>query len=222
MPLDTARIRAICFDVDGTLSDTDDQWVSTFEQRLGRLLTGARARRFARWSLMCAETPGNLVYHLLDWADLDDELGRFYSYLCQRQVGRKPRQYWLIPGVREMLALLAARYPLSVVSTRDQASTQCFLDQFELTGFFTGVATGLTCRYTKPFPDPVIWAAERMGVAPGECLMVGDTTVDIRAGKAAGAQTAGVLCGFGQENELRRAGADLILPSTAALAKVLC
>ena len=38
-----------------------------------------------------------------------------------------------------------------------------------------------------------------MGVAPGNVLMVGDTTVDIRAGKAAGAQTVGVLCGFGQE-----------------------
>ena len=45
--------------------------------------------------------------------------------------------------------------------------------------------------------------------------MIGDTTVDIRAGKAAGAQTVGVLCGFGEEGELRRVGADLILPSTA-------
>ena len=51
--------------------------------------------------------------------------------------------------------------------------------------------------------------------------MVGDTTVDIRAGKAAGAQTVGVLCGFGQESELRRAGADLILPSIASLCEIL-
>jgi phosphoglycolate phosphatase-like HAD superfamily hydrolase len=41
--------------------------------------------------------------------------------------------------------------------------------------------------------------------------MIGDTTVDILAGKAAGAQTVGVLCGFGEEAELRRAGADLIV-----------
>jgi phosphoglycolate phosphatase-like HAD superfamily hydrolase len=51
--------------------------------------------------------------------------------------------------------------------------------------------------------------------------MVGDTTVDIRAGKAAGAQTAGVLCGFGSERELRRAGADLILPTTGQLDEIL-
>jgi phosphoglycolate phosphatase len=59
-----------------------------------------------------------------------------------------------------------------------------------------------------------------MGVRPEECLMIGDTTVDMRAGKAAGAQTVGVLCGFGEEEELRRLGADLILKSTADLPAV--
>ena len=51
--------------------------------------------------------------------------------------------------------------------------------------------------------------------------MVGDTTVDIRAGKSAGAQTVGVLCGFGEEDELRKRGADMILTSTAELVQVL-
>ena len=51
--------------------------------------------------------------------------------------------------------------------------------------------------------------------------MIGDTTVDIRAGRAAGAQTVGVLCGFGHEKELRRAGADLILAQTAQLTETL-
>jgi phosphoglycolate phosphatase len=51
--------------------------------------------------------------------------------------------------------------------------------------------------------------------------MVGDTTVDIRAGVAAGAQTVGVLCGFGQRHELERAGANLILENTTELAEVL-
>jgi phosphoglycolate phosphatase-like HAD superfamily hydrolase len=53
------------------------------------------------------------------------------------------------------------------------------------------------------------------------CLMVGDTTVDIRAGKAAGVQTVGVLCGFGEEKELREQGADMILATTPELVQVL-
>jgi len=51
--------------------------------------------------------------------------------------------------------------------------------------------------------------------------MVGDTTVDIRAGKSAGTQTIGVLCGFGEENELRQLGADMILTTTSELIQVL-
>jgi len=224
MALDLARVRAICFDVDGTLSDTDDQWVSSFERRLvriRRLFPRGEVRPFARWAIMCAETPGNLIYNFLDRMDLDDEVGRLYSYLCQQKVGRQPRVFWVIQGMQEALCQLHERYPMAVVSARDTASTYAFLEQFELTGFFRAIASALTCRYTKPFPDPVLWAAAQMGVPPENCLMVGDTCVDIRAGKAAGAQTVGVLCGFGQEAELRRAGADLILPHTAALVETL-
>ncbi len=224
MALDLPRIQAICFDVDGTLSDTDDQWVAMLERwliRLRGLFPGGDVRHFARWAIMCAETPGNLFYGLLDRVNLDDEVGRFYSYLCQRCVGRQPRTFWIVQGVCELLGNLHQRYPLAVVSARDQESTLAFLEQFGLTGFFHSIATSQTCQHTKPFPDPVLWAAARMGVAPENCLMVGDTQVDIRAGRSAGAQTVGVLCGFGQEPELRRAGADLILPHTAALAAAL-
>ncbi|MBK7338591.1 MAG: HAD family hydrolase [Saprospirales bacterium] len=51
--------------------------------------------------------------------------------------------------------------------------------------------------------------------------MIGDTTADIRAGKAAGAQTVGVLCGFGEEPELRKMGADEIIDDTTKLLDVL-
>jgi phosphoglycolate phosphatase-like HAD superfamily hydrolase len=87
--------------------------------------------------------------------------------------------------------------------------------------YFKCIATDQTCEHTKPFPDPILWAAREMGVLPEACLMVGDTSVDIRAGKAAGTQTVGVLCGFGEEAELRERGADMILSMTAELAQLL-
>jgi phosphoglycolate phosphatase-like HAD superfamily hydrolase len=123
--------------------------------------------------------------------------------------------------VREMLKEVGKRYPLAVVSARDGRTTNIFLEQFDLLPLFRCVATAQTCKHTKPFPAPILWAAQQMGVPAEACLMVGDTTVDIRAGKAAGAQTVGVLCGFGEEDELRRRGADLLLPSTAELAEAL-
>jgi len=55
-------------------------------------------------------------------------------------------------------------------------------------------------------------AAREMGVLPEACLMVGDTSVDIRAGKAAGTRQSGFYAAFGEEAELRERGADMICP----------
>jgi phosphoglycolate phosphatase len=83
------------------------------------------------------------------------------------------------------------------------------------------IVTGQSAEHTKPYPDPILFAARKMNVKPEECLMIGDTTVDMRAGTSAGAQTVGVLCGFGEEPELVRFGADAILKNTSELADLL-
>jgi phosphoglycolate phosphatase-like HAD superfamily hydrolase len=127
----------------------------------------------------------------------------------------------LIPGVGEMLSRLKGSYPLSVVSARDEKSTMQFLNRFDLVKYFDVIVTGLTAPHTKPYPDPILYAAQKMSVRPAECLMIGDTTVDMRAGKSAGAQTVGVLCGFGEEPELRKLGADVILKTTSDLTDIL-
>lgn len=223
MPLDISRIQAICFDVDGTLSDTDDQWVERIYHGIsfmGKWLGEEKIRILARSIVMEIESPGNLLYNLLDRLHLDDEASRIFNFLARKFRARQTR-FKLVPGVNHTLDVLAKDYPLAVVSARDERTTLQFLQQYDLLPIFRVVVTAHTCTYTKPFPDPILWAAQKMNIPPSACLMVGDTTVDIHAGKKAGAQTVGVLCGFGTENELRRAGADLILPSTSDLADVL-
>jgi N-acetyl-D-muramate 6-phosphate phosphatase len=224
MPLDLSRIQAICFDVDGTLRDTDDQYVASFARWFRPftfLLPGRDADDFARKFVMAVEAPANWVFSIPDRLHLDDELARFGEWLNSKRGKHKDHHYLLIDGVQEMLADLAARYPLAVVSARPRGGTMGFLEYFGLTPYFQCVASGQTAPRTKPFPDPILWAAKQMGVRPEQCLMVGDTTVDIRAGKAARAQTVGVLCGFGERLELERAGADLILEGTWELGGVL-
>jgi HAD superfamily hydrolase (TIGR01509 family) len=221
MPLDIARVQAICFDVDGTLSDTDDVWTENLAGKLRPLkgmLPKQDAQAFARMLIMAAESPGNLAYTLLDWANLDAPLARLYNFIAKSQRSHKRRSYRLVTGVDSLLPALAQRYPLAVISANSEVNTLAFLDAHNLRAHFRCVASAATCRHTKPFADPVLWAAQQMGVSPEACLMVGDTTVDIQAGRSAGAQTVGVLCGFGQESELRRAQAGLILDQTSDLA----
>lgn len=236
MSIQAARVKALCFDVDGTLADTDDQFVETLaswlrpvewlpvnvhkalakhyyspETKISKIL----ARRF----VMGIETPANALFGLPDRLHLDKpflDAGEWLRETTPRIAQHSPQESSLvtIAGVQEMLAQLHSHFPLSVVSARGERGTMRFLERYNLTGYFTCIATALTCRHTKPYPDPILWAAEKMGVQPYECLMIGDTTVDIRAGRAAGAQTMGVLCGFGSQDELQQYGADEIVAQT--------
>jgi HAD superfamily hydrolase (TIGR01509 family) len=222
--LDLSRIRALCFDVDGTLRDTDNQYVDALARRLrwARFLFPAGdPAPFARKAVMALESPGTFLYSLPDRLGIDLQVAALSEAIERRLPPRAARHFTLIPGARETLIAVGRRYPLAIVSARDARNTLAFLRQFDLEALFVCVATALTCRHAKPFPDQIVWAAQQMGVSPSACLMIGDTTVDVRAGRAAGAQTVGVLCGFGEEKELRRAGADVILPGTADLPALL-
>ncbi|MBN2387618.1 MAG: HAD family hydrolase [Anaerolineales bacterium] len=223
MPLHVSRIQALCFDVDGTLSDTDDVMTARFAKLLrpfGFLFPGQDLEHLARRLVMASEAPANFLIGIPDLIGMDDEIFALVDWLA-RKSHRNPRHYQIIPDVRQTLAALSQRYPMAVVSARDTRTTMLFLEQFELTPYFQCIATAQTCKHTKPFPDPVLWAAEQLAVQPENCLMIGDTTVDIRAGKTAGTQTVGVLCGFGEELELRQHGADMILTTTSELMQVL-
>jgi N-acetyl-D-muramate 6-phosphate phosphatase len=222
MSLDIQRVCAICFDIDGTLSDTDDQVVQKVVSVLSpvkRVFPGLTLDKATRKLLMAIETPGNWVYSLPDVIGLDDELAWIGEKIIR--LNHKPLEFLLIPGVERLLQNLQPLYPLAVISARDHLGSIAFLDQFDIRHFFSFIITAQTCRRTKPYPDPILHAAALFNLRPDQLLMVGDTTVDIAAARKAGAQSVGVLCGFGEERELIRAGANLILPSTADLLQVI-
>lgn len=218
--IDLSRVRGLLFDVDGTLSDTDDRLVDRITRLLDPvswLFKGRDTHHFARWFVMSMETPGNFMYSMADRLHLDKPLAKFYDRISRARHKKTPahERFWIVPGVLEMLDHFYGQFPMGVVSARDKRTTLHFLEHFDLMSYFDVIVTAQTCIHTKPFPDPVIFAAEELGLSPDACVMIGDTIVDVRAGQAAGAQTIAVLCGFGAEGELKRAGADLIVPSTA-------
>jgi phosphoglycolate phosphatase-like HAD superfamily hydrolase len=220
MALDRSRVRALCFDVDGTLCDTDDYYVARVSAWFRKLAFLHEPDRTARRLVMWLENPGTFLLGLADRLTLDDELIGVVNWLYRNS---RNHGHHLDPvdGVIEMLDQLRRRFPMAIVSARDERTTDAFLQNAGLQSHFKAVITALSAPRTKPFPDPILLAAKELGVPPSACLMIGDTTVDVRSGRAAGAQTVGVLCGFGEREELLRHGADLILESTADLSAVL-
>ncbi len=215
---EASRVRALLFDIDGTLADTDNAAVAKLAGWLEPLAfrwPALRPEPAARRTLMALETPINALYALWDRLYLDELTAPLSKLLPKPNVALGSVR--LVPGVRDMLERAGQRFPMAVVTARGAYSTLAFLEAAHLSDHFTSVVSTRSARRAKPHPAPVLRAARDLKVPPEACLMVGDTTLDVRAGRAAGAQTAAVLCGFGTRDELERAGAHLILDSTADL-----
>ena len=218
---DPSAVEAILFDLDGTLIDTDDEAVAALARRLSPLARLAAPDALARRLVMWAETPGNALVTLFDRVGVDDNIFAIGDTL-RRWRGLHPRgDLPLVPGVEPAVRALAQRYRLAIVTTRGYRDAQAFLAGHDLAHLFSSVATRESTRRVKPHPAPIHFVAERLGLPPQRCAMVGDTAVDIRSARAAGAWAVAVLSGFGTRDEMERAGAHLVLDSVAQLAEVL-
>lgn len=219
-----ALVRAVCFDIDGTLADTDDAYVLRLERLLrliAPLLPERNVNAAARHLVLRLESPTNALLSLLDRLHLDQALGALLDQLHRMRGAAARTSIELIPGAREALSQLSSHYALGVVTARERSSALDILRVHKLQSYFQCVATARTTLRAKPHPAPVLWAAEQLGCLPSELLMVGDTSVDILAGRAAGAQTVALLCGFGQREELELAGAHVILDEPLQLVNLL-
>ncbi|MCX7855797.1 MAG: HAD family hydrolase [Anaerolineae bacterium] len=215
MELDPSAIDALLFDLDGTLLDSDDEGVEALARWLDRL--GMRdARHRARRIVMRMETPVNALMTALDTVGLDTPLLSLSEWLRHQRRRATPR-FRIVPGSEDALRLLARSYRLAVVTTRGRRDAQAFLESFGLSDLFEVVITRESTWRLKPHAAPIRYAAGRLDLPPDRCAMVGDTPVDMRSARQAGAWAIGVLCGFGEKEELERAGAHLIVPSPADL-----
>jgi N-acetyl-D-muramate 6-phosphate phosphatase len=219
--LDKTKIKAIIFDVDGTLRDTDDEMVRSVELFLLKfefLISSQKAKTAAREIVMKMENPAQKILHYADkwgWDKCIHQTINAIRWILKPF--KNTKNYRTIEGVPKMLAELAKHYPLAVASAGDEKTVMAFLENVGILPYFKCVATALTCPHTKPFADPLIWSALQMGIPIENCLMVGDTTVDMLAGNNAHTQTVAVLCGFGEKPELEVLKPNLILTTTADL-----
>ncbi len=214
------EIDAILLDLDGTLVETDDVAVESLVRRLRRvrwLLPGRNPERVARHLLVAGETPATRILGLLDRLGLDDNLFDLADRLRRLRGLDGPLNFRPLDGVGDLLRELNRRYHLAIVTTRSHREAQAFLVQQGLADLVQVITGREDTWRLKPHPSPVRHTAEQLGVEVERCLMVGDTTVDMQAARSAGARAVGVLCGFGYQDELERAGADLVLRTTNEL-----
>ena len=128
-----------------------------------------------------------------------------------------------MPNVHETLRTLARTFPLALVTLRSIPKKQITkeLTHLKLLKYFKAVITTMDVKKPKPYPDAVIKGAEQLGTTPSHCAIIGDSIVDIRAGKAANAKTIAVLSGLYSQEELEKENPDLIIKNINHLPKSL-
>lgn len=188
-------IRAVLFDLDGTLLDSAPDLVGSLNwvRRSEKLppLAVSEMQRFASKGavgLLKAGMPA------ADDATLETWRQRFLEHYSQNSF----RDSRLYDGIPELLAFLGTReIPWGIVTNKPEALTLPIVEAARLSETISCVVCGDTLNESKPHPAPVNLACGMVDVAPGETLFVGDDVRDIQAGRAAGTQTAAAYYGYG-------------------------
>ena len=135
------------------------------------------------------------------------------------------KQIKLIPGAAEFCKKIAARgMKIGLVTSTPTDYISLKLAPMRKAGvenLLQVIITADDVVNKKPHAEPLIKGSQKLQVAVEQCVYVGDTRVDIRAGNAAGMKTVGVLTGFDDFNALKREKPDAIINSIAQLDETL-
>jgi phosphoglycolate phosphatase len=213
------RPGAIVFDLDGTLIDSRRDITTAINRMRGEL--GLPPISLEQVVTMVGEGARLLVERALgpgfSPAEIDQALTRYLGYYDEVCLDAT-RAY---PGVEAMLAELARRYPLALLSNKGEAFSRKILDGLHLTSFFREILGGDSLPSRKPDPAGLHILAGRLGVPVDRLLLVGDTWVDAETAHNAGCAFALVEWGFPRPDKLDGVVADLKVKTAAALASAL-
>ncbi len=218
-------LESLIFDLDGTLIDSVPIYFVMMESVFDRLHWPRVSREIMRnaikdggfdWGLVLPTGTGHTEEDLIASARV--VIREMYPRVFEDEVD-------LVPGAEHLLKKLHARnVKLGLVTStlgRFIEFKLIPLKRYGLSDLFQSVITLDDVKNRKPSGDPLLECARRLGETPEKCAYVGDATVDIVAGKAAGMKTIAVLTGVDDYEALKGEDPDVILDSVSQLAERL-
>ena len=208
--------RAVLFDFDGTLADSFAAITSSTNHVRGVYglppLAEAEVRRHVGYGL------DELLRTLVPSAPVTDAVAEYRRH----HAGAMLAGTHLFAGVADTLAELNRRgYKLAVCSNKRVEFTRALVAGLGVGHLFAEVLGPDDVGVPKPDPAMLLEAARRLGASPAECVYVGDMTVDVEAGRAAGMPAFLVPGGAGDPAEALAAGPDRVLTVFADLLPLL-
>lgn len=206
----------VLLDLDGTLVDTFDVILET----MNAAITEAAERRFRAEELRpLVGIPAVVQLGMLrgiEGAKAERIADAYYRHF----IARVEKGVQLYPGVRETMAGLSGR-SLGTMTTRRAEVARLLLRVAGIDRHFRAIVGGDEVARPKPNPDLPLYAANAVGAPPSNCVVVGDSPVDVQAGRAAGMRTVAVTYGYGELAALRAARPDAEIAHFGELPRTL-
>ena len=213
-------IKACIFDLDGTLADTLESMAYVTNEIMQKY--GLKTLPTDNFRYYSGEGADMLMQRALKDAG-DKELIHYEEgRRLYREMFAADPMYKVVPyeGMPETLKELKKRgIRLAVCSNKPHPAAVKVIAQLYGDDFDMVLGQSDAIR-RKPAPDGPLMIAGKFGVRPDECMYVGDTSTDMKTGKAAGMFTVGALWGFRDREELNANGADLVAEHPTDLVKI--
>lgn len=177
----SASVRAVIFDMDGTLVASHEIITDAYEATLEHLGAAPRSRQEIVQTFPLGPDAAILA-RLLGRPVSGEELESYH-----RQLGVRARRVRTYPGVVAALALLAERAPLGVFSGASTRSCEILLEATLLRPYFAAIVGGDLVERPKPAPDGIVTTCAHLGFPPSEVAYVGDSPLDLEAARSSGA-----------------------------------
>jgi HAD superfamily hydrolase (TIGR01509 family) len=209
------HVRGVIFDMDGTLADSIERYYR-MACDVAELAGAPPPSREWVCTLMGSGDP-NLLRKLLppDYPDLEATLGRIVRDRLPAWM-RAAAETEPLPGCVDLLQALHARGRRLGIATSSGRELP-YLDRWGVRHLFQAIVGREDVRHRKPHPEVVVRCLEQLAIEPSEAAYVGDSPIDIEAGRAAGVHTIAVLTGTSTRPVLEAVAPDHILESAVEL-----
>ncbi|HJV97010.1 MAG TPA: phosphoglycolate phosphatase [Albitalea sp.] len=214
-------IEAVLFDLDGTLIDSAPDLAGAANEL--RESQGLPALPYERFRPMVGSGARGMIGVAFDLGPQDARFGALRDEFLQRYEQRMTRETCVFAAVLPLLdALDRQGRRWGVVTNKAARFTEPLVRSLGLHERAATVIAGDTTPHSKPHPAPLLEAARRVGLAPGQCMYVGDDVRDVQAGHAAGMVTVVAAWGYlGIGEPIDAWGADHIVQTPAELLNLL-